>query len=111
MLDEQRWIASQAIMKAIIEKPETKVENIALGFKSIMKIMEDYSTVNPQEEYINTGVRVPKAYWDATTWEAKCKIIMEGNRPQKTEKGWYVFSQQKYIDKFKKFMEETHGVE
>jgi hypothetical protein len=34
---------------------------------------------------------------------------MEGNRPQKTEKGWYVFSQQKYIDKFKKFIETHEG--
>ncbi len=117
MLDQEKWIASQSIMKELVAKmpmltyANTK-EFLETHFEMCTKIMEDYATLSAEDEYINTGVRVPKDYWDLPTYEAKEKRIGEGNRVQKVmdesgaSKGWFVFSKKKDIEKFKKQFEE-----
>lgn len=114
MLDEQRWIAAQAIMKAIIEKPETKVENISLGFKSIMKIMEDYATVPEDEEWINTEIPITRDYWNLTP-QNQVKMVTEFGKPMPIvnkvgRKEWYIHVQRKNMKKFKTVIDEFNKI-
>lgn len=106
-IDQEKWIGAQAVVKSIIESlPQIEDNNKFYGilrarFDHAIKIMEEYATINPDDEWINTGVRVPKAYWDTRNEE----LIMEGNRPMKTEKGWFIHTQKKRIQEFKKFID------
>jgi len=113
-IDKDKLIAAQAIMKSLIDKSEpisvsTKFDAwdsiLRRQFAICIKIVEEYATENPDDEWINTGVRVPKAYWDSRD----DSLIMEGNRPQKTEKGWFIFTQKKAVREFKKFIEAKEG--
>ncbi len=110
MLDNDKFIAAQALLKSIIEKMDESYDDrwqgiLRVRFQRAIKIAEDYATVLADEEWINTGVRVPKAYWD----NRDQSIIGENNRPQKTEKGWMIFTQKKNIFEFKKIMEERES--
>lgn len=113
-IEKDKLIAAQAIMKSLIDKSteigantDFKMWDTVLRrqFDICIKIVEEYATENPDDEYINTGVRVPKAYWDTRD----DSLIMEGNRPQKTEKGWFIFAQKKSIREFKKFIENAQA--
>lgn len=107
-IDNDKFIASQAIMKSLIESmpstPDALFEKaLKARFQYCIKIMEEYATINPDDEFINTGVRVPKSYWDTR----KQEIIGDGNRPQKVEdQGWFIFSRRKDVFEFKKMMDE-----
>lgn len=112
MIDEQKFIGAQALLKSIIEKLEMPEQEKWAGtlrarFLAAIKIAEDYATIDPGEEWINTGVRVPKAYWDTRNEE----LIGEGNRPFKDPngKGWFVSTQKKKIFEFKKMMDEREA--
>lgn len=79
MLDNDRFIAAQALLKSIIEKLDEHSDDkwqgiLRLRFNHAIKIAEDYAKVNPDEEYINTGVRVPQAYWDARKKDRKSVV-------------------------------------
>lgn len=111
MLDKEKLVAAEAILKSLIESlPNVTDNNVFFGlirsrFQHCIRIAEDYAAIPPEEEYINTGVRVPKAYWD-TRDES---LIMKGNRPQKTETGWFIFTKKKDIFDFKKMIEEKEN--
>lgn len=53
-----------------------------------------------QDEWVNTGVRVPKDYWDLTTPEEKQERIGAGCKVQKTDKGWFIFTTKQSVDAF-----------
>lgn len=114
MIDNEKFIAAKALLKSIIEKldiPENDKwsQTLRIRFTAAIKIAEDYATPKPGEEWINTGVRVPKTYWDTRD----AAVIGEGNRVRKTETGWFIFTQQKNIFDFKKIMDEkeaNHGI-
>lgn len=111
-LDNDKFIASQAIMKSLIESmpntPDALFEKaLKARFDFCIKIMEEYATINPDDEFINTGVRVPKAYWDTR----KQEIIGEGNRPQKVDdQGWFIFSRRKDVFAFKELMDKRDAL-
>lgn len=112
-LDNDKFIASQAIMKSLIESlpatPDSLFEKAVKDrFRICTKIMEEYATINPDDEYINTGVRVPKMYWD----NRDQKIIGEGNRPQKVDdQGWFIFSKRKDVFAFKEMMDKRDALQ
>lgn len=113
MIDHEKFIAAQAILKSLIESlPNIEDDNLFYGrirarFQHATKIAEEYATVDEGDEYINTGVRVPKAYWD--TRDAS---LLNGNIPRKVEeKGWFIFARRKDIAKFKTFIETTEVIE
>ena len=113
-LDEQKWIAAQAIMKAIIEKKEIVIESIPIGFKAIMKIMEDYATIPEDEEWINTEIPITKDYWNLTP-QNQVKMITEYGKPMPIvnkvgRKEWYVHVQRKSMEKFKTLMNEFNKI-
>ena len=66
-----------------------------LGAEVKVTDTEDMEVVSTGE-LINTGVRVPKAYWDSRDQS----VLGEGNVAQKTEKGWFIFSPKSDVDKF-----------
>jgi len=53
-----------------------------------------------QDEWVNTGVRVPKDYWDLPTSEEKQERIGAGCKVQKTDKGWFIFTTKQSVDAF-----------
>jgi hypothetical protein len=59
-----------------------------------------------QDEYVNTGVRVPKDYWDLPTPEEKQERIGAGCKVQKTDKGWFIFTTKQSVDFFNAEMEK-----
>lgn len=106
-LDQEKWIGAQAIMKSLIEKI-LPVENlldkdILEGFfKRCMKIMEDYATIPEGEEFINTGIEIPKQYWNLPNNLVKQDWATEWGKPMKVEgKGWYLFCRGKDLPKLK----------
>lgn len=107
-LDNDKFIAAQALLKSLIESMPNIADAvfdkaIKERFSFCIKIAETYATINPDDEFINTGVRVPKVYWDSR----KQSIIGEGNRPQKVDDGgWFIFSRKKDVFEFKKMMDE-----
>lgn len=108
-IDKEKFIAAQAIAKSVVDglsgvEDEDKFQaKFRIRFKAVIKIVEDYATVAPGDEWINSGVLVPKAYWDTRNPE----LIGEGNRPMKNEKTgrWEVWTQMKHIVEFKKMIE------
>lgn len=110
-IDNDKFIAAQAVVKSLIESmpntPDGLFEKaLKSRFNYCIKMMEEYATVNPDDEFINTGVRVPKAYWDTRLQE----IIGNGNRPQKVgDQGWFIFSRRKDVFEFKKMMDEREA--
>jgi hypothetical protein len=113
MLDEQKWIGAQAIVKSLLENvPYEKWGMLDKHFGECIRIMEKYSMLDPEEELLNTGIRIPKAYWDAQTPESKEQIIGKGNVPRKVldkegkSLGWFIHCKKKDVDEFKKMMDD-----
>jgi len=109
-LDKEKLVAAQAILKSLIESMPSMESNdkffgyVNTRFKHCIKMAEEYATIDPDEEWVSTGVTVPKAYWDTRNQE----YIGEGNRVQKNEKTgrWEIWTQWKDIKKFKEMMEK-----
>lgn len=107
MLDNEKWIGAQAIMKELIgvwRKADTLDPEAWLkdNFTFCMKIMEDYATLPEGEEFINTGIEIPKQFWNLPNQTAKDDFLTEWGRTRKVEgKGWYVFCKGKDLPKLK----------
>lgn len=107
MIDQEKWIASQAIMKALIEKsPSIAGVSFAEDFKRIMAIMEDYATLSEEDEFINTEIGIPKQFWNQdpkaqtswlTEWGKPLPIVNKVGR-----KEWFVHCKRKDMAKLKK---------
>jgi hypothetical protein len=82
--------------------PEEMGANVKISESEEMEIVQD--------EGVNLGVRVPKAYWDLkdTDPEAAQKLLGEDCYPKKVtdpdfkKAGWYIFSRGKNADEFVK---------
>lgn len=113
MLDEQKWIGAQAIMKSLIESGGSKKENInnlPETFKFCMDIIENYSILPEGDELINTGIEIPKQFWNLPTNAAKSEWLTEWGRTQKVEgKGWYVFCKRADLPKLKSVFDKRES--
>lgn len=110
MLDVDKWIASQSLMKELIahvphsEKWESVIKE---KFRICTNIMEEYATVPAGEEFINTGIEIPKQFWNLPNNDAKIDWTTEWGRPQKVEgRGWYLFARGKDLQKVKQAFEK-----
>ena len=106
MLDQEKWIGAQAIMKELIAKTGV-TKALSSDFRDCMRIMEEYATMEAGEEFVNTGIEIPKQFWNLPNNTAKSEWLTEWGKTQKVEgKGWYVFAKEKNLPKLKKIFDE-----
>ena len=80
--------------------PEEMGADVKTNAEGDMEVIEA-----SQDEWINTGVRVPAGYWDLKTSEEKQERIGAGCKAQKTDNGWFIFTTKQSVDEFTKQIE------
>lgn len=115
MLDEQKFIGAQAIMKSLIESKAIKVPETSLSivFSEIMKIIEDYATIPEGEEFVNTEIPIPKEFWNQTP-QTQTQWLTEWGKPMPVvnkvgRKEWFVHTKRVNLAKVKKVFEDREN--
>ena len=105
MIDQDKFIAAQAVMKMLVADLEG--DKLKARFDFAMRVIEEYATVPEGEEFINTGIEIPKQFWNFPNMTVRQEWLTEWGRTQKIEgKGWYVFVKEKNLPKLKKIFDE-----
>jgi hypothetical protein len=108
MIDQEKWIASQSVMKELIAKaPENGFEHwVGEKFKFCLSIMEEYATLSPNDEWVNTEISIGKEFWNQTP-QVQAQWLTEWGKPMPVinkvgRKEWYVHAQRINLEKIKK---------
>lgn len=115
MLDQEKWIGAQSIMKSLLENVPYERWPIDLlpNFKIALQEMEKYATIPEGEEWMNTNIEIPKQFWNQSQ-QAQTSWLTEWGKPMPVvnkvgRKEWYVHCKKADLSKLQKVFDEREN--